>query len=100
MIMLGGVNAFVGPAVGAGLLLLLDTVVNAYTAHRGLFLGLAILATSLGLRKGVIDFVRDAWVRHCMSTSESTGVGSLEPRGAAQSLLQAASVQQSNTDSV
>ncbi|WP_128970816.1 branched-chain amino acid ABC transporter permease [Bradyrhizobium tropiciagri] len=98
MIMLGGVNGFAGPVVGAGLLLLLDTVVNAYTAHRGLFLGLAILVTSLGLRKGVVDFVRDA--SDGRFASERTGGRSKERASGAQSGLHEAAIQQSNTEGV
>jgi branched-chain amino acid transport system permease protein len=62
MIMLGGVNAFLGPAVGAALLLILQALVNAYTTHQGIVLGLAILATALGLRKGLLDFAVE-WYR-------------------------------------
>lgn len=63
MIMLGGVNVFLGPAVGAALLLLLESLVNIYTSHHGLVLGLAVLAAALGLRKGVLDFAAGAWER-------------------------------------
>jgi branched-chain amino acid transport system permease protein len=76
MIMLGGVNVFLGPVLGAGLLLLLDTIVNAYTTHHGLVLGLAILATALGLRKGALDFASEAWERRAGSSgSRNTGTG-------------------------
>lgn len=61
MIMLGGVNVFLGPAVGAALLLVLEALVNTYSSHHGLMLGAVILATALGLRKGVLDFAMDAW---------------------------------------
>ncbi|MGE0628477.1 branched-chain amino acid ABC transporter permease [Pseudorhodoplanes sp.] len=63
MIMLGGINVFLGPVVGAGLLLVLETVVNAYTSHHGIIIGIAILISALGLRKGILDFVSDAWMR-------------------------------------
>jgi branched-chain amino acid transport system permease protein len=61
MIMLGGVTVFLGPAVGAGLLIILEALVSSYSSHHGLVLGLAILVAALGLRKGVLDFVADAW---------------------------------------
>lgn len=63
MIMLGGINVFLGPVIGAGLLLLLESVVNIYTRHHGLVLGFAILVAALGLRKGILDFAWEAWDR-------------------------------------
>ncbi len=63
MIMLGGTGSFLGPAVGAFLLIILETLVNMHTSHHGLVLGLAILATALGLRRGVLDFALDHWKR-------------------------------------
>lgn len=60
MIMLGGVNAFLGPLVGAALLLALEMFVNAYTSHHGIFIGAFILLAALGLRKGLLDFVVEA----------------------------------------
>jgi branched-chain amino acid transport system permease protein len=62
MIMLGGVNVFLGPAVGAAILLVLETLVTAHTTHQGIVLGLAILTTALGLKKGLLDFVVE-WYR-------------------------------------
>lgn len=63
MIMLGGVTVFLGPAVGAGLLIVLEALVANYSSYHGLALGLAILVSALGLRKGVLDFVADTWRR-------------------------------------
>lgn len=60
MIMLGGMSVFLGPAIGAAFLLVLDSLINAHTSHHGLVLGAAILLTALGLRKGLVDFVVDA----------------------------------------
>lgn len=60
MIMLGGMNAFLGPAVGAALLLLLNDVVTKTAEYYGLTLGIVILLFALGLRKGLLDFVLDA----------------------------------------
>jgi branched-chain amino acid transport system permease protein len=60
MIMLGGANAFLGPVLGALILIILDGIVTTYTRHHGLVLGLVILAAVLGLRRGILDF---AWAR-------------------------------------
>ena len=62
MIMLGGVNVFLGPAVGAALLLTLESVVIAHTTHQGIFIGSAILVTALVLKKGLLEFAVD-WQR-------------------------------------
>ena len=61
MIMLGGLTVFLGPLVGAVMLLLLNDVVTKLTSHYGIVLGGIILLFALGLRKGVLDFVVDMW---------------------------------------
>ena len=60
-VMLGGINSFLGPVLGAMILLALNDVVTRFTEYQGLVLGLVILAFALGLRRGVLDFVRLAW---------------------------------------
>ena len=55
MIMLGGMNVFLGPVVGAVILQILNDVVTRYTEHYGLFLGLLILLIVLGFRRGLLD---------------------------------------------
>jgi branched-chain amino acid transport system permease protein len=57
MITLGGVNVFLGPAFGAGMLLALESVVNEHTSHHGIVLGTVILVVALGLRKGLLEFM-------------------------------------------
>lgn len=59
MIMLGGVSTFLGPVVGAIVLLLLNDVVTRRTEYHGLALGVVILLFALGLRKGITDFIAD-----------------------------------------
>jgi branched-chain amino acid transport system permease protein len=59
MVMLGGAQTYLGPVVGAVMLLLMNDLVTSYTSHYGIFLGLVILATVLGLRKGLLDYVMD-----------------------------------------
>jgi branched-chain amino acid transport system permease protein len=61
MIMLGGSQVFIGPIVGAVLLQLLNHFVTIYTEHNGLFLGIIILVAVLGLRRGIADFIYEAW---------------------------------------
>ena len=61
MIMLGGLSVFLGPFVGAVMLLLLNDVVTKLTSHYGLVLGAIILLFALGLRKGLMDFLADMW---------------------------------------
>jgi len=60
-VMLGGINSFLGPVLGAMILLALNDVVQRFTEYHGLVLGIVILAFALGLRRGVLDFVRLAW---------------------------------------
>jgi branched-chain amino acid transport system permease protein len=60
-VMLGGINSFLGPVLGAMILLALNDVVQRFTEYHGLVLGLVILAFALGLRRGVLDFVRLTW---------------------------------------
>jgi len=60
-VMLGGINSFLVPVLGAMILLALNDVVQRFTEYHGLVLGIVILAFALGLRRGVLDFVRLAW---------------------------------------
>ncbi len=59
MIMLGGMSAFLGPLVGTILLRVLNDVVQMYTSHTELVIGLVILFVVLVLRRGVLDFLID-----------------------------------------
>jgi branched-chain amino acid transport system permease protein len=60
-VMLGGINSFLGPVLGAMILLALNDVVTRFTEYHGLVLGIVILGFALGLRRGVLDFLRLAW---------------------------------------
>ncbi|HZP86167.1 MAG TPA: branched-chain amino acid ABC transporter permease [Burkholderiales bacterium] len=62
MILLGGMGVFLGPILGAAILLLLNDVVTRYTEHTALVLGIVILVFALGLRKGVLGTLND-WLR-------------------------------------
>jgi len=63
MILLGGMKVFLGPLAGAGILLLLNDLVTRFTEHYSLVLGIVILVFALGMRKGLLGFIVDAWTR-------------------------------------
>ena len=62
MIMLGGVNTFLGPLVGATMLTLLNHYVTAHTKYYGLVLGTIILLYVLLLRKGLLDIAVERFI--------------------------------------
>lgn len=85
MIMLGGMTVFLGPVVGAVMLLLLNDVVTKFTAHYGLVLGGVILLFALGLRKGLLDFIAEAWrERKTRSVSSKASPRALPARAAGE----------------
>lgn len=57
MIMLGGINTFLGPVVGAVILTLLNHFVTAHTRYYGFVLGTIVLLYVLVLRKGLLDIL-------------------------------------------
>lgn len=57
VIMLGGLNTFLGPVVGAAILSLLNHYVTAHTKYYGIVLGGIILFYVLALRKGMLDSI-------------------------------------------
>ncbi len=63
MIMLGGLNSFLGPVVGTVILLVLNDFVTRVTEYYGLTLGAVILLFALGLRRGLLDALVDLWRR-------------------------------------
>jgi branched-chain amino acid transport system permease protein len=80
MIMLGGARVFLGPAVGAALMIVLDSMVNTYTGHHGIVLGGIILFTVLILRRGALEYAYDwtlslraARTAKASSANEKTG---------------------------
>jgi branched-chain amino acid transport system permease protein len=58
MIMMGGLNIFIGPVVGAALLLLFNDVITRTTEYHGLALGIVVLLFALGFKRGITDFVQ------------------------------------------
>lgn len=81
MIMLGGAGVFLGPALGAGLLIFLEGVVNTYTGHHGIVLGLIILAVVLGLRRGILEYASD-WLRERRDAKKADLAAALPPAAA------------------
>ena len=64
IITLGGLQSFLGPVVGTVILLLLNDFVTRTTEYYGLTLGVIILLSALGLRRGLLDVLLDAWRRY------------------------------------
>jgi branched-chain amino acid transport system permease protein len=67
MILLGGMGVFLGPLVGAVVLLLLSDTVTRFTEYFGLVLGVVILCFALGLRKGLLGSALDLWARRAFA---------------------------------
>ena len=80
IIMLGGIQAFLGPVVGTVILQILNDVVTRSTEHYGLVLGAVILLFALGLRKGLLDFVVD-WVGAYGERASARRRAALKPTG-------------------
>jgi branched-chain amino acid transport system permease protein len=59
MIMMGGLHVFIGPMVGASLLLLFNDIITRSTEFHGLALGLVVLLFALGFKRGITDFAID-----------------------------------------
>jgi branched-chain amino acid transport system permease protein len=59
MIMMGGLHVFIGPVVGAALLLLFNDIITRTTEYHGLALGLVVLLFALGFKRGITDFSLD-----------------------------------------
>ena len=57
MIMMGGLHVFIGPVVGAALLLLFNDIIARTTEYHGLALGLVVLLFALGFKRGITDFL-------------------------------------------
>ena len=70
MILLGGMSVFLGPAAGAGILLLLNDLVTRFTEHYSLVLGIVILLFALGLRRGVLGFAADLWAKRAATARD------------------------------
>jgi len=63
MIMMGGIQVFIGPVVGAAVLLLLNDAISRTTEYHGLVLGLVVLLFALGFKRGLMDFFGQLWAK-------------------------------------
>jgi len=63
MVLMGGVNTFIGPVLGAALLLGFNDFITRVTDHHGLALGGIILLFALVFKHGITDFIVQGWQR-------------------------------------
>ena len=75
MILMGGMSVFFGPLAGAVVLLLLSDTVTRFTEYFGLVLGVVILCFALGLRKGLLGFAVEAWLRRAATRRDAPALG-------------------------
>ncbi len=58
MIMIGGLQTFIGPITGAVVLLALNDLITKFTEYHGLALGIAVLIFTLVFKRGIADFAQ------------------------------------------
>jgi len=78
MVLVGGMNTLLGPLVGAAILVSLTAVITKYTSLWGLVLGAILIAFTLFLKVGILDFAVERW----RSPRGGGGAGA-QPGGAA-----------------
>jgi branched-chain amino acid transport system permease protein len=61
MVLMGGINTFIGPVLGAALLLGFNDVITRVTDHHGLALGAIVLLFALVFKHGITDFIVQGW---------------------------------------
>lgn len=61
MVILGGAGTLVGPAVGAGVIVLLENLISAYTERWLLVLGVIYVLVALFAPRGVAGLVQEYW---------------------------------------
>lgn len=64
MIILGGIGTFLGPVVGASLIILLYTFVSSYTDYWLLVLGVILLLLVLFLPQGLVGLIESGFARN------------------------------------
>ena len=57
MILLGGLHVYLGPVIGAALLMIFNDVITRYTDFHGLAMGIVVLIFALGFQRGIADFL-------------------------------------------
>lgn len=72
MIMLGGIQVFLGPLFGAALFLWLNDTIVKFTDYHGVFIGIILLAIVLGLRSGLLDVLAQ-WYAHYSAGRDNAG---------------------------
>lgn len=75
MILLGGLHVYIGPVVGAALLMMFNDVITRYTDLHGLALGIIVLIFALGFKRGITDFLL-RFLRPASKKKETTQVTS------------------------
>ena len=55
--LMGGVNTFLGPSVGAVIYIFLDKILSTYTEYWALALGICLVLITLFLRGGIVGFL-------------------------------------------
>lgn len=63
MVLIGGSGFFLGPIIGAAIVLLLQHWLSSYTEYWGLILGLLFIALISGAREGLIGVLAGGWRR-------------------------------------
>ncbi len=61
--LLGGIQAFAGPIVGAFLLFIIKDVIVRFTEYWLIWLGVIVVVLVMGFRGGVASLVADRWLR-------------------------------------
>jgi branched-chain amino acid transport system permease protein len=57
--LLGGMHLFLGPALGAAIMVLLNSFLTSYTEHWGMFLGVTLVLIVLFIPQGVGGLIKD-----------------------------------------
>lgn len=61
--LLGGIQSFAGPIVGAFLLFMIKDIIVRFTEHWLIWLGTIVVVLVMGFRGGVASLVADRWLR-------------------------------------
>jgi len=72
MTLLGGMYTFVGPAVGAAVLLYLDQFITSYTEYWPMVLGIALLPLIFFFPEGIMGFVQAKFLKKDIETGRGS----------------------------
>jgi branched-chain amino acid transport system permease protein len=59
MVILGGAGTLIGPAIGAGVIVLLENLISAYTERWLIVIGIIYILVALFAPNGIVGFIRD-----------------------------------------